>query len=101
MNSVDQAAEAAYYMNPDMVRFLLIENLALKTLLHKKGLMLPEEHQECHQEAAEILDTKVAAQIEQWKSNPEVAESLQSMVSKFTQKDDHLQTTNDVVAAST
>jgi len=51
-------AAEAYFVNPQMVRFLLIENLALKSLLHEKGLITPEEFAEHHQRATAILDGK-------------------------------------------
>jgi|LSQX01.2.fsa_nt_gb hypothetical protein len=51
-------AAESYFINPQMVRFLLIENLALKSLLHDKGLISPEEFAEHHRRATEILDAK-------------------------------------------
>lgn len=61
----------AYYLNPDMVRFLLIENLALKTLLHEKGLFTPEEYKEHQQKAMVMLERK---------SREQMAENLKKMV---------------------
>jgi hypothetical protein len=69
-------AAQTYYVNPDMVKFLLIENLALKTLLHEKGLITPEEYQACQDRAAEILELKERSQM---------IRHLQSMMSKTTQ----------------
>ncbi len=61
----------AYYLNPDMIRFLLIENLALKTLLHEKGLFTLEEYKQHQKAAAEMLEKK---------SREQMAENLKKMV---------------------
>lgn len=52
-------ANDAHYMSPRMIKFLLVENLALKTLLHEKGLLDPEEFKLHQQKAVEILDAKM------------------------------------------
>lgn len=59
----------AYYLNPDMVKFLLIENLTMKTLLHDKGLITPEEHKACQERATVILNSKVSQQLRDWKQS--------------------------------
>lgn len=61
----------AYYLNPDMIRFLLVENLALKTLLHEKGLFTPEEYKEHQQKALVMLEQK---------SREQMAENLKKMI---------------------
>lgn len=53
-----KAAAYAYYISPEMVRFLLIENLALKTLLHDKGLIKLDEYKSYQDKAATILSLK-------------------------------------------
>jgi hypothetical protein len=58
-----QAASEAYYLNPTMIRFLLIENLALKSLLHEKGLISPEEFKKHQEQAAKIMAMKEGQQL--------------------------------------
>jgi hypothetical protein len=58
-----KVASDAYYLRPEMVKFLLIENLALKTLLHDKGLYTPEEFGEYQQQAAETLEDRAKQQM--------------------------------------
>jgi uncharacterized HAD superfamily protein len=58
-----QAAAEAYYLNPKMVRFLLTENLALKSLLHEKGLITPEEFKKHQEQAAAIIEIKEREQM--------------------------------------
>lgn len=60
---LERIATDAYFMKADMVKFLLVENLALKTLLHEKGLINSEEYQEHQKKAAEILEERTKAQI--------------------------------------
>ena len=55
---LEGVANDAYYMNPSMIKFLLVENLAIKTLLYEKGLLTPEEYREHQQKAAKTLDDK-------------------------------------------
>lgn len=70
-----------YYRNPDLVRFLLIENLALKMLLHDSKLIKAEDFAQYQRAAAEVLDAKVAAQMEEWKkANPETVRLLEETV---------------------
>lgn len=57
---------SAYFLNPEMIRFLLIENLALKTLLHEKGIVDPQEFKTSQQKSESILDQKVRAQLQNW-----------------------------------
>jgi hypothetical protein len=52
------AASNAYYVNASMIKFLLVENLALKTLLHQKGLFTPEEYKSYQEQASAMLSMK-------------------------------------------
>ena len=65
MNKDDlyKVASDAYYMSPGMIKFLLVENLALKTLLHDKGLYTPEEFREYQKQAAETLEIRAKQQM--------------------------------------
>lgn len=70
-----------YFLNADMVEFLLTENLALKTLLHEKGLMTPEEFKKHRTLAEQILSAKVEKQMEEWASrNPEMVQMYNEMM---------------------
>ena len=60
---IKQVAMGAYYSSPKMIEFLLIENLALKTLLHEKGLMTPEEFLECRNRAEQMVKEKAEVQM--------------------------------------
>lgn len=62
----------SYYINSDMIRFLLIENLALKNMLYKKGMFTVEELETSKKEAVEIFDKKVIGQIEELKKKLEI-----------------------------
>ena len=62
-DNIYKVAADSYYMKPDMVKFLLIENLTLKTLLHEKGLITPEEFAEANKRAEEILEAKAKQQM--------------------------------------
>jgi hypothetical protein len=73
----DKIAKDAYYINAEIIRFLMIENLALKALLHDKGIISPEDYKKRQKDATEMVDLKVNNQIEEWKrSNPKVMELL-------------------------
>lgn len=65
MNKDDiyKVASDSYYMKPDMIKFLLIENLTLKMLLHEKGLITPEEFGKANRQAEEILEEKAKHQM--------------------------------------
>ena len=58
-----KVAENSYFINAAMIKFLLVENLALKTIVHDKGLIDSEEFKKYQQKAAEILEAKTASQI--------------------------------------
>ena len=56
---LEGVASDSYFLSPSMIKFLLVENLAIKTYLHEKGLMNPEEYKEHQKKAAEVLDIKI------------------------------------------
>lgn len=58
-------ASDAYYLDPNMVKFLLIENLAIKSLLHDKGLMTPEEFKEQREKAESVFEERAKMQLVQ------------------------------------
>jgi len=60
---IERVATEAFFMKADMIKFLLVENLALKTVLHEKGLITAEEYKEHQKRAAEILEEKTRDQI--------------------------------------
>lgn len=47
------------YMKPEVIQFLLVENLALKTLLHEKGLITTEEFKGCQERAKALLQSQM------------------------------------------
>jgi len=72
--AVYKAASDGYYRKPELIRFLMAENLALKLVLFEKGLLTPEEHKQAVRKAQEILDVEVKRQINDWrKQNPQEA----------------------------
>jgi hypothetical protein len=73
---IERIATEAYFLKADMIKFLLVENLALKTLLHEKGLITTEEYQEHQKRAAELLEERTKTQI---------AEHLGQMLSRTEQ----------------
>lgn len=79
-DQIERLAKESYFMTPDMIRFLLVENLALKTLLHKRELLDLEEYKQSQREASEILDKRVNSQINEWKkSHPELVGKINSI----------------------
>lgn len=60
---IEKIATEAYFLKADMIKFLLVENLALKTLLHEKSLITSEEYQDHQKRAAELLEERTKAQI--------------------------------------
>ena len=51
-------AANSYYVTPDMIKFLLVENLALKSFLHEKGLLSPDDYKKHQENARMILSAK-------------------------------------------
>lgn len=62
-DDICKVASDSYYINADMIKFLLIENLSLKSLLHDKGICTPDEFKEYHKQAAETLEVKANKQM--------------------------------------
>lgn len=77
---LEKFARDAFYLNPDMIKFLLIENLALKLLLHKQGIVKPDEYAQFQKEAAEVLEKQANQKIEEIKrSKPEIVDLVKSL----------------------
>lgn len=77
--NIDDLFKESYYLNENVIRFLMIENLALKATLHEKGLLDPEQYKKFQAEASDLVDKRVNNQIEEWKkSNPKLVEMLVS-----------------------
>lgn len=69
-----KAASNGYFRNPDLIRFLMAENLALKLLLCNKELITPKEFDDSVKQARKMLDLEVRRQIDEWrKNNPQEA----------------------------
>lgn len=93
--SVEKVAKDQFFLQSEMVRFLVAENLAMKSLLHEKGVLTPEEFK-AHKERAEVmLNAKVDKHVDEWKkAHPEVV-SLFEQADKVTprsapqQRQDH------------
>jgi hypothetical protein len=95
---IDKLAKESYYLNADIIRFLLIENLALKAVLHDRGLIDPEEYKKRQQDASQIVDEKVSSQIEEWKkAHPKVMEMFASANQGINQNSNPLQKEGDAV----
>ena len=78
-----KAAANAYYVNSSMIKFLLVENLALKTLLHEKGLIDPDEYKRYQEQAGQILSMKEEKQMLEYfkkllEQNPNHSDSVAS-----------------------
>lgn len=58
-----QIANEAVYVKADVIRFLLVENLALKTLLHEKGLITVEEHKRHKEQATKLLEDSMKEKV--------------------------------------
>ena len=56
---LQKIASESLYMNPEMIQFLLVENLALKTLLHEKGLIKPEEFKASQEKAKAVVQSQM------------------------------------------
>ncbi len=76
-------AKSSYYINPEMIRFLVIENLTLKVLLAEKGIFTPEEFKKAHESAAETVNAKVDAQLQEWmKVNSDMVAEIEMAMAK-------------------
>jgi hypothetical protein len=77
---IEKLAQDAFYLNPEMIKFLLIENLALKMALHNQGNLVVEQFNNYKKEATEVLEKQAKQKIEEWKkSHPQIADILQNM----------------------
>lgn len=72
-----------YFRKPEMVKFLMTDNLALKLLLREKGLITAEELEKAKKEAAAILEAEVRRQIDDWRTrNPQQSTLLNVLATK-------------------
>jgi hypothetical protein len=69
MLDTEKLVKDSYYINSNVIEFLIIENLALKSLLHEKGIVDPEEYKKHQIQAAQLVEKRVSDQIEQYKKN--------------------------------
>lgn len=91
---LDKLSHDAFYLNPEMVKFLLIENLALKLSLHEMGILKPEEFATRKKEAAKILEKQVQEKITEWKnSHPIITDLFKSDEENINQQADSVQST--------
>ncbi len=58
-----KVAETNFFVNSEMIKFLVAENLALKNLLHEKGIITPEEFKASKEKADNILTARVNSHI--------------------------------------
>lgn len=58
-----QVAAEALYLQPDVIKFLLTENLALKTLLLEKGVLTLEDYKAHQKKAADIVENLMKAKL--------------------------------------
>lgn len=97
-DNIEKLAKELYYMNPNMIEFLITENLALKSLLHEKGIINPDEYNKHQQQASQTVEKKVSEQIEQWKnSNSKIYNVLEKLQDKASQSGLHSK--DDVVVS--
>ena len=67
MPDLNKHARENYLKQPNLVEFLLAENLALKSLLYDKGILTPEEFKEHKERSQAILNEIIEQHIEAWK----------------------------------
>ena len=60
-----RVAAETVYVRAEMIKFLLAENLALKSLLHEKGILTPEEFETHKKKAVETLELSMKSNIAQ------------------------------------
>jgi|694.fasta_scaffold08002_27 hypothetical protein len=76
---IDKIAKGAFYLNPDMIKFLLVENLALKMILYKQGIIKPDEFAQVKKESTEIFERQANQKIQELKAqHPSVSELFKS-----------------------
>ena len=97
-DNIEKLAKELYYMNPNMIEFLIIENLALKSLLHEKGIINPEDYKKHQEKSSELVHKRVNDQIVQWKSsNSKIYDVLKNLQDKANRDDLHSK--DDVVVS--
>lgn len=69
MLDTEKLVKDSYYINSNVIEFLIIENLALKSLLHEKGIVDPDEYKKHQIQATKLVEKRVSDQIEQYKKN--------------------------------
>lgn len=80
-DKISEIAERQYYQQPGMIKFLLAENLALKMLLHDKGLLDPKAFETYKKQAADTLQLKTDSFVETWKKDhPDVVQKLEGVI---------------------
>ena len=89
-------AAEGYYRKPEMVKFLLVENLALKSLLFEKGMFTAEEFQEQVDQARSILDAEVQRQLDEWRRNNPKENVLFEILAGRNSSNESLDRTNSV-----
>lgn len=62
-HELTKVAEHGYFVNSDMIKFLLAENIAIKTLLCEKGIVSPDELAEAKQNAVNLLEQKTKTEV--------------------------------------
>lgn len=81
---LEKVARDIFYLNAEMIKFLLIENLALKLTLHNQGILNSEEFAKYKKDATEILEKQAFERIEEWKKlHPHVSDVLSSVKREF------------------
>jgi hypothetical protein len=82
-NPIDKVAREKFFWQTEMIQFLLAENLALKSLLHEKGLLTPDEFAEHKKRAELVLKAKIDQHVEAWKkANPEAIRLFEESLKK-------------------
>lgn len=60
---IRNTAESIYYVNKDVIKFLLADNLAIKMILLEKGIITEEEFYKHQKASQQILETKSAQKL--------------------------------------
>lgn len=77
----EKIAADAYFMKSEIIRFLLVENMAMRQMLFEKGVIDDKEFAVYKTKATEILDAKVKEQLSQWQqAHPDLYFALQSQL---------------------
>lgn len=77
MSDIDRKLKEEYYLTPEMIRFLLADNLAMKQMLLSQGTFDVDSFNCFKEQAEKKLDAKVDAQLAKWKAeHPEILEAV-------------------------